>query len=219
LMLAAYLKAAQPGDTTPATATFTAGYKDTAGGTTITFTAADFGAEATGRRIYVAVLARASVLRTVSSVTIGGVSATLMAGNASSAGPIAIYAANVPTGTSGNVVVTFSGSVTTTVISVYRVVDQTTPLASATLQTDTAVNLSVTSTSRTVNTSAFGFVLVEVNLAAARSLTTTNWTIDYETGTTQLQAGLGTSSGATTTYSASWTSSTNIGMLAASFKK
>ena len=215
-MLATYLKASQ---TSKATAAFTAGYKNTVGGTTISFTSVAFGAENSTRRIYVVVLARAASFRTVSSVTIGGVSATLFLNNPStSLGPFAVFGADVPTGTSGTVNVTFSGLVDTTVISVYQVLNQSTAINSVVVGSSATTIFSVTSVSRTIDTSALGFVLVGLNLSTARSLTTTNWTVDYETGTTQLQTGLGVSSGSSTTYSASWTSTANTGVFAVSFR-
>lgn len=79
--------------------------------TTYTVTAAALGTAATDRRIIVAI-AGANSTRTISSVTVGGVSATINIQSTASAdnNVVAIATALVPTGTTGDIVVTYSGS-------------------------------------------------------------------------------------------------------------
>jgi hypothetical protein len=80
--------------------------------TTYTFSSLDFGAATAGRYIIVGIAARAvGAGRTLDSVTIGGVSATLIANSPVSDTNISSLAiANVPTGTTGDVVVTFNAA-------------------------------------------------------------------------------------------------------------
>lgn len=82
----------------------------------VTFSGVSFGTAAADRIVAIPILAfMASGARTISSATIGGISATLVGtetNGPSSFGQV-IYA-NVPTGTSGTVVVTFSGTMNAT---------------------------------------------------------------------------------------------------------
>lgn len=78
--------------------------------TVYTFTGASIGTAASDRRVIVAVMGGGSNSGvTLSSVTVGGVTATIngQATNGNSVG--AIVTAAVPTGTTGDIVVTFSG--------------------------------------------------------------------------------------------------------------
>lgn len=80
-----------------------------------TFSTLDFGTAASWRQIIVAVAARASGTPTINSVTVGGVTATLIGtigvntsgGNRSTT---AFYIADVPSGATGDIVVTMSGT-------------------------------------------------------------------------------------------------------------
>lgn len=103
----------------------TGAYVTTSGGTSFTFTNVSFGDEAPNRKIVVGVITYATLGRTYSSVTIGGVTASLVikldgAGNPAAT---ALYEADLPSGTSGDVTVTVSGSVQCFGISVYRMID------------------------------------------------------------------------------------------------
>jgi len=88
-------------------------YANTGNATTYNFTSSDFGTAFAGRRILVAV-AGAFSSRNISSVTIGGVSATILVQRQSNAGSSELTTgfviAEVPTGTSGTISVTWSGS-------------------------------------------------------------------------------------------------------------
>lgn len=94
--------------------------------TTYTFSSENFGTADADRYIIVGIVARkAGATTTISSVTIGGVSATITAqqSNSDSNTNVAgIAIAKVPTGTSGDVVVTFGAGMVRCVISVYRAV-------------------------------------------------------------------------------------------------
>jgi hypothetical protein len=96
--------------------------------TTYTFTGVNFGSADANRRIVIGVLARASAIgRTVSSATIGGVSATILSQqdlNLSGAGynVHAYLTADVPNGTSGTVAITLAAGALRLQIATYRVI-------------------------------------------------------------------------------------------------
>lgn len=95
--------------------------EDTVDRSSYTFSAQDFGAEASDRILLVIVHYRASTMPALNSVTIGGVGASLVAtaatdGNARTA----LYAAAVPTGTSGSVAVSLSAAALRCVVELYR---------------------------------------------------------------------------------------------------
>ena len=115
---------------------FRAAYGDGTNLTTYTFSACDFGAPDTSREVFVVIGWSQGANRTLTSVTIGGVAATLgsQANQSTQAGVRVAFAA-VPSGTTGDVVCTFSGGVVSCAIAVYRVTDR--PIAGAT-ETDFA---------------------------------------------------------------------------------
>ena len=94
------------------------------GTTTRTFASADLGAAASDRLVIVTVAGTRSTSMTISSATINGVSATIIAqatkGGNSVNPTCAIIAATVPTGTSGDIVITLDVSPSTLRISTYR---------------------------------------------------------------------------------------------------
>lgn len=97
----------------------------------ITYAAASLGADVANRVVVVAVANRASTgSETISSVTIGGVTATpvtgsFLAGGASALMSGGIFYATGVSGTSGDVVVTWSGNVASSMLSVYNVITAT----------------------------------------------------------------------------------------------
>lgn len=101
--------------------------------TTYTFSSASLGAEATDRVIIVAFGGTAGSSKTISSVTIGGVAATLAVNaNISWAITSGIYYAAVPSGTTGDIVITFSGSMNQCVCNVFRMTGQSSNTPAAT---------------------------------------------------------------------------------------
>jgi hypothetical protein len=97
----------------------------TSNSTTYTFSAASLGPAFVGRHVFVVVYSyQTSSGRTISSVTIGGNSATVQASKstgASTTGIVAIYSARVDSGDTGNIVVTHSGGMECCGVSVYAV--------------------------------------------------------------------------------------------------
>lgn len=91
--------------------------------TTYTFSGVSLGAAASDRLVIVGVVATATAVRLLSSATIAGIPATINVQSPTDAASVAaIVSAVVPTGTTGNIVVTFNGSMVHSAISVYRAV-------------------------------------------------------------------------------------------------
>ena len=110
--------------------TFTESDVDTSNTDVYTFSGKDFGDAATDRYIVVTTGAPASA-QTLSSVTIGGVAATIVVQDDDDASA-GIAIAAVPTGTTGDIVVTWSGSMFSCGIGVYRLTGLQSATASAT---------------------------------------------------------------------------------------
>lgn len=96
----------------------------TANNTTYTFSSVNFGTAFTGRVLFVAIHSYngSSAARSISSVTIGGVSATQRANNVSGGSTqsiVAVYGAPLDTGSTGNVVVTHNAGMQNCAVSVY----------------------------------------------------------------------------------------------------
>lgn len=91
----------------------------------VTFSSFAFGAAAAGRQIVVGIAQTepTGTVPSITSVTIGGVTATQLFSyqSAGAQGAVAIYAAAVPSGTSGNIVVNYSDSMKTTSVFLWRV--------------------------------------------------------------------------------------------------
>lgn len=132
---------------------------------TYTFSAVSIGAEASNRKVIVVFALNASPAVSFSSATIGGVSATSIVTAASGFSLCGIIIADVPTGTTGDVVITLSGTALRCGIAVYRVVDLNSSTAHATT-TDTTASAGVLSA--TLNVPANGFAVgVTINGAPA----------------------------------------------------
>ena len=93
---------------------------DTSNLTTYTFSSVDLGDAAGDRLILVGSSGVAGAARAVSSVTVGGVSATQAAQASNGGQPAALHSAVVPTGATGDIVVTFNGSMNRAHIGVWR---------------------------------------------------------------------------------------------------
>jgi len=160
------------------TATATAGNPRTLAGMT-------FG-DAAPRRLIVLSIGSIATGGAISAVTIGGVSATLAVSSNFSASYVDIWYANVPTGTTGNVVITQAGIWNRVVVSLYAVygLRSFTPTATA---TDTDNNATVT---LSLNVNANGVVVAgawanflasSTPAAATWNGLTENWDTAYDT--------------------------------------
>jgi hypothetical protein len=94
--------------------------------TTYTFSARSFGDAAADRVIAVGIVSRATAIRSITGVTIGGVTATEISNgtgpNSGGATNTALFAALVPTGTTGDVVVTHSAGQARCAIAIHRLI-------------------------------------------------------------------------------------------------
>jgi hypothetical protein len=129
------------------------------------FTSQAIGAEDNSRCVVVAVIGRAGGALDVSSVTVGGISATLARAGGGVELPVELWIARVPTGTTATIDVTFTGTSNFCAIGVWSVtnIDSLTP-------TDTAA-------------SSIGSILIDVEavgiiVAVSSSLNgaTSTWT-------------------------------------------
>jgi len=175
----------------PAAVTFTDSSVDTTGSasqTVYTFSSQALGAAASDRMIVVAVCS-SNVATTVTSVTIGGISATAVVYAQAADFQIALYRADVPTGTTGTVVVTWAAGVSQTGLGVFRVTGaNTTP-------TDTATHTvaDATDTHADIDIPAKGVCISCIWRSAVAGVTWTNLTERYDE---QVEAGEGQHSGA-----------------------
>jgi len=139
------------------TLTFLQGTADAANASVYTFTAQNLGAAASDRRIIVSFGARAvgGTAMSVSSITVGGISATINAQTANTSADVCLVAtatAHVPTGTSGDIVVTVSRSCVRAGITVYSASGLTSEVAS---DSDTSTAVSPATSSVTIPSGGF----------------------------------------------------------------
>lgn len=108
---------------TPASIALVDQAADSADATSYTFSARSFGAAASNRAIVVGVSTRNSdsIQRRISSATIGGVSATIFRQDGGTDDDTAIIGAAIPTGTSGDIAITWDGITSRCGINVWRV--------------------------------------------------------------------------------------------------
>lgn len=144
--------------------------------TTYTFSSQNLGAADSGRYIVVGIGARSTGLLNVSSVTVAGVSATevIQQRSANNQNVTALYIAAVPTGTSGDVVVTLSAGALRCSISLVRLV---------TIDSATAVDTASSTASPPSGSMSCGDGGVIIGIALSQTLTTTTWsgiTEDYD---------------------------------------
>jgi hypothetical protein len=143
--------------------------------TTYTFSARALGVAESTRRIAVGITSNISTNgRTISSVTIGGVSASEVVfarydnGNSNIA---AIWIASVPTGTTGDVVVTFSAAMGYCTIDIYRLLN-----ASATAyHTATDITATANALSASLNLIANGAAIGVFINGGTTAVRTTTW--------------------------------------------
>ena len=221
-MLANILKGASASTSTPPTVTWLQAL-DLASSTTVTFSSANFGTASSTRRIYVYAFwfINSGLERTV-TCTIGGVSATaytLSAGGNTSR--YQVFAADVPTGTSGDVVLTFSGSIGSQRVSVgmWSVTNQTSSLASAEVDEASINDPSTRSASITLNTASNGFALiVALNNGSGQTVTYTNATLEATLLATRTYATVyPPTTGSSLTITSTQTSTNNLVLAGTSF--
>lgn len=155
------------------TITFTDSVADASDLTTYTFSGRSLGVAAPDRTIVVGAVGAGAAARTVSSVTVAGISATIQVQEGSATGATTCLAtALVPTGTTGDIVVTFSGGVVRAAIGIWRARD-------ANVIVDTGTSTADPSTD-TININAGGAVFGAAITNAASSYSWTNLTELYD---------------------------------------
>lgn len=158
----------------PPSLTFLQATADPTPATTFTFAGQNFGAADPTRRIIVVAHAIDSITAfTFTSITIGGIAATIHVDGGSSASNIAIASALVPAGTSGSIVVNLSGGTPDRcAIAVYRAINETSASPHATLL-DTSISSGVFS--GTINIPADGWVIAGTQPSGGVSHTGAAW--------------------------------------------
>jgi hypothetical protein len=192
-------------------------------GTTYTFTSQAIGT-ADPTRLVVVGIGHGVSGRTVTSATIGGISATQATGAqpSGSGSNTDIWYAAVPTGTTATIVINYSGSEDRTAIAVYSVIG--TGLAFSAANGTTISSGTPTSVSTTVITPSGGVVAVAItHVGAITAITGSNLTSDISAGLPSgssgtLLAGHDTSHSGSTAYGFSWTTGVaDVNLSVASF--
>lgn len=163
----------------PPTYAFQATTTDPVGRTTYTFASQNIGAASATRNVVVAVLIGSTSSRTISSVTIGGVTATVVPNGQAITQSffyrLAFYVAAVPAGTTASIVVTASGACNFgSLVGVWALYDLSSPVA---VDSD-GVTVAGTNTLNvpSVNTSAGGPLLAASAYYSTTGATSQSWT-------------------------------------------
>jgi hypothetical protein len=178
-----------------ATVALTDTTSDVTDSTSYSFGSRNIGAADPSRYVIAGVVGTGINGSTISSVTIGGIGATLVVERTNGAVDAAIYIAAVPTGTTATVVVNFSAQKGRAMLYLWRAIGLRSSTAAATASTATAVS-NVLSVSLAVP--AFGFA---IGVAADNATTTTlTWSGLTKDGDVPSAEGA-TSSGASAVFS------------------
>jgi hypothetical protein len=176
--------------------------------TTYTFTGVSIGTAATNRLVYIEVQHDGAGARLLSSATIAGVSASTVDPTGQGNGTKILYA-NIPTGTTATIVITFDGTCTRCVIGSYSIFNlkSLVPIATA-----FATTWSSGSISASVNVPADGIVIAGVNSNTSNTISWTNVTGNYQAspdaGTRSAGASTQVTTGGSVTITATATSAT-----------
>jgi len=158
------------GGSPPASVTFTANASSNTTSLGYNFTSQNFGAESADRYILVGVAGQGASAAAVSSVTIGGVSATQLFSASSSTATVAFWIAAVPSGTSGTIFIQWAAQRSRCAAVVWAL----TGLQSATaIDTGSAANSGSGALSDTIDVSAGG---VAVAMAYDTGTGSRTWT-------------------------------------------
>lgn len=186
----------------PVTISNTAHAYDASNASAYTFSSAALGTARGNRQIVVGLEATGGTVYTLSSVTIGGISASVDIQTTTSNDRIAIVRAAVPTGTTGDIVVTFSNTFNSCAIGVWAVYGASTGAASDTASSS-ADPPSTTACAIPAQGVAVGFVRSNANSGGAFAWT--GLTEDFDV----LEAGEGTTySGASDAFATAQASPT-----------
>ena len=168
---------------------------DTSDLTTYTLAGVGIGTPAPDRLVVAVVMGRAGAGRTISSVTIGGVTATAAITSGSQNNPTGIYYALVPSGTTATVVATFSGGLVRMAVAIYSLTGYRNMVPAATGQDYN----STTTLSTTLNRPADAVVVAG---ALTSSNGTFTWTGPTEDADAAIEGGTDRVSSASAAFSA-----------------
>jgi len=144
--------------------------------TTYTFASQDIGTASATRYVVVTVFGRHTAAFTFSSVTVAGVSATSVVEQANAGSRLGIFIAAVPSGTTGNVVVTASGGIVRCGIGVYALYD----LSSSTAITTNSSTASPAALSVNVTPGKILIAAAYTNGGSGNQLTWSGATEDFD---------------------------------------
>lgn len=199
--------------------TFMESLTNTTDGSSFTFSNVAFGAAATGRLIVVTIgtSSSAATVRTISSATIGGVAATVnrsVSMAAASFRSVHVISAVVPTGTTGSVVVNWSGTMTRMAIAVYRGIPLSGSTPHATNSAGDGSSAGVTSRNITLGIKAGGFAVFAGSIGNVTTATASNsgsdTLVEYLETSTSENAGTYASYAASTTQDTTATLTMNL---------
>lgn len=144
--------------------------------TTYTFSGIDFAAGEV--LVVITGTFSAGTSRTVSSVTVGGSAATVETTKTNnSGGGITVARISLAAGTSGAVVVTWSGSVTSCAIAVYRVTGRTNAGAASVGSYSAAITIATSATLSSIAIPEGGFLLAAIVMQSNPTVTQTGLTL------------------------------------------
>ena len=164
---------------------FLASYGNAATQSTYTFASSNLGDASASREVFVVLAWTSSVTRNLTSISINGVTATLgtIFRHSTYLGA-AVAWATVPSGTTGDIVVTMNGNVTSAAIAVYRVTNRPVIGATHSAADNKAVSLGTSVVLPSIAVSAKGFtlgVLVPYSAITGTSVSGLSLVTDAET--------------------------------------
>lgn len=160
----------------PVALTYVTNVTDSTDQTTYTFASTSIGTASSDRVVVVVIGSRANAARSISSVTVGGNSATAIATANNSGGGAeiaAIYAVAVPSGTTASIVVTFSAAMLRIAVGVYTLTGTGGAVTAYGTATQTPSGSSPTDS--TIDCPANGGILA-VNFSNSSATSSTTWT-------------------------------------------
>ena len=203
----------------PLSVTYLTSGSDLANLTIYTLTGIDFGTADSTRQIFVVLNWSSSSTRTLSSATIGGISATRTNQSSATTSGVGCFFATVPTGTSGTISITMSGFCTSVTYGVYSVINRIATSA----QTDSALGASISYSSplstsaNTINANGFALGCYGANQdktysSSPYSLDNYNTAGAAENGWQVIVSYVNTGATQTPTQSLSWTPTGGVGI-------
>lgn len=192
---------------------------DTTNSSSYTFTDVDFGTADSTREIFVLMNWASSSSRTMSSASIGGVTATVISGSNATTSGCGIIFAEVPTGASGTISASMSGTCNNLSYGVYRVTNRQS-IGNSYTDFASSGNFYSTPLSNSSNTiNAGGFALGSYGANTDKTYSSSPYTLDNyntapssENGWIIYVSYINTGSTQTPTQQLSWTPSGTVGI-------